>query len=193
MNRSCRPQPALCRAAWSRCQTSCSSTAKSITLEMTPSSVIEASDCLIVVGCKLKEIATKRFQLFHGDRPIIHIEALPEEIGRTTRTDYPLLGDARLALEDLNGEGFRVPAGVRKPLMQEPAGHSRWLWGFRSAADVGVSATDAGKRGRGCRPGASLRPSAVWPAPQVARREPVDDDRHHRRARVRCRRLGAFG
>lgn len=69
---------------------------------MTPSSVIEASDSLIVVGCKLKEIATKRFQLFHGDRPIIHIEALPEEIGRTTRTDYPLLGDARLALEDLN-------------------------------------------------------------------------------------------
>lgn len=23
-----------------------------------------------------------------------------------------------------NGEGFRVPAGVRKPLMQEPADHS---------------------------------------------------------------------
>lgn len=64
--------------------------------------LIETSDCLIVVGCKLGEIATKRFQLFNGDKPIIHLETLPEEIGRTTRTDVALVGDARLGLEDLN-------------------------------------------------------------------------------------------
>lgn len=28
------------------------------------------------------------------------------------------------------GEGFRVPLGVRKPLMQERADHRRWLWGI---------------------------------------------------------------
>ena len=30
----------------------------------------------------------------------------------------------------VHGEGFRVPAGVRKPLMQEPAVGTLWLWGF---------------------------------------------------------------
>lgn len=44
------------------------------------------------------------------------------------------------------GEGFRVPAGVRKPLMQEPAGHSRCLWGFRFLADVGDGVTVSRKR-----------------------------------------------
>ncbi|MER9977405.1 hypothetical protein, partial [Mesorhizobium sp. M0085] len=27
-------------------------------------------------------------------------------------------------------EEFRAPAGVRKSPRKEPAGHSRWLWGF---------------------------------------------------------------
>ena len=45
-----------------------------------------------------------------------------------------------------NDEGFRVPAGVRKPPMQEPAGHSRSLWGFRFSADVGDGVTAARKR-----------------------------------------------
>lgn len=63
--------------------------------------LIEKSDCLIVVGCKLGEIATKRFQLFNRRVPLIHLEVMPEEIGRTTPTDVALLGDARLGLEDL--------------------------------------------------------------------------------------------
>ncbi|HIP80076.1 MAG TPA: thiamine pyrophosphate-binding protein, partial [Kiloniellaceae bacterium] len=58
--------------------------------------LIEGSDCLIVVGCKLGEIATKRFQLFDGSAPLIHLEVLAQEIGRTTRCDHPLIGDARL-------------------------------------------------------------------------------------------------
>ena len=63
--------------------------------------LIAAADCLIVIGCKLGEIATKRFQLFGGAVPLVHLEVLPEEIGRTVRCDYPLVGDARLGLEDL--------------------------------------------------------------------------------------------
>ncbi|MBJ3778029.1 thiamine pyrophosphate-binding protein [Acuticoccus mangrovi] len=63
--------------------------------------LIEASDCLIVVGCKLGEIATKRFQLFNDRTPLIHLEVTAEEIGRTTHADHPLVGDARLGLEDL--------------------------------------------------------------------------------------------
>jgi acetolactate synthase-1/2/3 large subunit len=72
--------------------------------------LIETSDCLIVVGCKLGEIATKRFQLFNGNAPIIHLETLAEEIGRTTRTDHPLVGDAQAGLEDLSAALHDVSA-----------------------------------------------------------------------------------
>jgi acetolactate synthase-1/2/3 large subunit len=63
--------------------------------------LIAACDCLIVVGCKLGEIATKRFALIPPAKPLIHIEIDPTEIGRTTRTEVALAGDARLTLEDL--------------------------------------------------------------------------------------------
>ena len=63
--------------------------------------LIAGADCLLVVGCKLGEIATKRFALIPPGKPVIHIEIDPHEIGRTTRTDVALPGDARLTLEDL--------------------------------------------------------------------------------------------
>ncbi len=62
---------------------------------------ISQSDLLIVVGCKLGEIATKRFSLMPAGVPIVHVEIVPEEIGRTTRADVALAADARLALADL--------------------------------------------------------------------------------------------
>lgn len=64
--------------------------------------LIEASDCLVVVGCKLGEIATRRFELFRHNTPLIHLDVMPEEIGRTTRTDCALVGDAKLGLDDLS-------------------------------------------------------------------------------------------
>lgn len=64
--------------------------------------MIAESDCLLVVGCKLGEIATKRFSLIPPGKQLVHIEIDPEEIGRTTRTDIAMVGDAKLALEDLN-------------------------------------------------------------------------------------------
>ena len=78
-----------------------------------------------------------------------------------------LLGLTRAQLEE-----FRAPAGVRKSPRKEPAGHSRWLWGFRFAADVGDGATAAGKRGDGCGQAASLRIRAVLSARRAARSRP---------------------
>jgi acetolactate synthase I/II/III large subunit len=66
--------------------------------------LIATSDCLLVVGCKLGEIATKRFSLMTPGKPVIHVDIVPEEIGRTTRTDVALAGDARLTLADLTAE-----------------------------------------------------------------------------------------
>src|SRR4029079_5286018 len=62
--------------------------------------LIEASDCLIVVGCKLGEIATKRYALPPAHIPIIHLEIVAEEIGRCFPAEVALWGDARAGLED---------------------------------------------------------------------------------------------
>jgi acetolactate synthase-1/2/3 large subunit len=66
--------------------------------------LIEASDCLIVVGCKLGEIATKRFALPPEHIPIIHLDIVAEEIGRCKPAEIALWGDARAGLDDLAAE-----------------------------------------------------------------------------------------
>ena len=62
--------------------------------------LIEASDCLIVVGCKLGEIATRRFVLPPRHIPVIHLDIVAEEIGRCIPAEIALWGDARAGLED---------------------------------------------------------------------------------------------
>jgi acetolactate synthase-1/2/3 large subunit len=74
--------------------------------------IIEASDCLIAVGCKLGEVATRRFQLIPPATPLVHLDIEAEEIGRTTRPSVGLAGDARLGLEDL-GQALEAAASGR--------------------------------------------------------------------------------
>ncbi len=97
--------------------------------------LIADSDCLLVVGCKLGEIATKRFALMTPGKPVIHVDIVPEEIGRTTRTDVALVGDARLALDDLAAEladkGVRAKARAGY-LAEIPKRMAEWR---RGAAD----------------------------------------------------------
>jgi acetolactate synthase I/II/III large subunit len=64
--------------------------------------IMEDSDCLLVVGCKLGEIATKRFTLPPAGKPVIHLEVVAEEIGRTLQPDVPMWGDAREGIKDLH-------------------------------------------------------------------------------------------
>lgn len=63
--------------------------------------LIEKADCLLVVGCKLGEIATKRYALPLSSKPLIHLDIVAEEFGRTTLPTVPLWGDARAGLQDL--------------------------------------------------------------------------------------------
>jgi acetolactate synthase-1/2/3 large subunit len=63
--------------------------------------LIAASDCLLVVGCKLGEIATKRYTLLPPEIPIIHLDIAVEEIGRCAPAEIVLWGDAREGLTDL--------------------------------------------------------------------------------------------
>lgn len=92
--------------------------------------LIASADCLIVVGCKLGEVATKRFQLLPPGVPVIHLDLLPEEPGRTTRTEVALVGDARLGLADLaaalHEEGPRARAARANYVAELPERMATW-------------------------------------------------------------------
>ncbi len=66
--------------------------------------LIETADCFLAVGCKLGEIATKRYDLLPSGVPLIHLDILEEELGRTTRAEVSLWGDAQAGLDDLAAE-----------------------------------------------------------------------------------------
>ena len=63
--------------------------------------LIEEADVLLVVGCKLGEIATKRYTVPPQGKRIIHLDLVAEEFGRTVQPTVALWGDARAGLEDL--------------------------------------------------------------------------------------------
>jgi len=92
--------------------------------------LIEASDCLIVVGCKLGEIATKRYALPPLRVPIVHLEIVAEEIGRCRPAAVALWGDARAGLEDLAealADGARAARAARADYLAElPARMTAW-------------------------------------------------------------------
>lgn len=77
--------------------------------------MIAESDCLLVVGCKLGEIATKRYTVPAPGKTLIHLDCVAEEIGRTYRPTLPLWGDAREGLRDLAAvlEGSAAPEARR--------------------------------------------------------------------------------
>ena len=83
--------------------------------------LIEASDCLIVVGCKLGEIATKRYALPPREIPVIHLDIVAEEIGRCIPAEIALWGDAHAGLEDL-AEALSDSAGAARAARRDHIG-----------------------------------------------------------------------
>jgi acetolactate synthase-1/2/3 large subunit len=79
----------------------------------TANDLLETADALLVVGCKLGEIASKRYTLPRDGIPLVHLDVLPEEIGRWARTDVALAGDAREGLADLTEALANDAAGRR--------------------------------------------------------------------------------
>ena len=63
--------------------------------------MLAEADCILSVGCKLGEIATKRFSLLPDGVPLVHIDILPEEFRRTSRTEVTLWADAGAGIADL--------------------------------------------------------------------------------------------
>jgi acetolactate synthase-1/2/3 large subunit len=65
---------------------------------------IKEADLIIAVGFKFGEIATVRYSLIPNGVRIIHVDIVPEEIGRHQKVDIALVADAKAALEDLSQE-----------------------------------------------------------------------------------------
>jgi acetolactate synthase-1/2/3 large subunit len=91
--------------------------------------LIEASDCLLVVGCKLGEIATKRYSIPGPDANVIHLDSVAEEPGRTYRAGLRLWGDAREGLTDILNAMTDAPgqlAGRAAYLAEIPVKMEAW-------------------------------------------------------------------
>lgn len=76
--------------------------------------LIKQADVVLVVGCKLGEIATSRWTLLPPDATLIQIDIDPSELGKVYRTEHGLWGDAKLALADL----YRALAGDRNQMRE---------------------------------------------------------------------------
>jgi acetolactate synthase I/II/III large subunit len=110
--------------------------------------LIEQSDCLLVVGCKLGEIATRRFQLIPQGKTLIHLEIDPTEIGRTTRAHVALVGDARLALQDLSAALGNGRAAVERRagwLAEVPRRMAEWKASARERLESSESPINVGR------------------------------------------------
>ena len=69
--------------------------------ERIANTLIEASDCLLVAGCKLGEIATSRYRLPPAGASILHLDIVAEEFGRVATPGVALWGDVREGIRDL--------------------------------------------------------------------------------------------
>ena len=105
--------------------------------------LVETSDCLLVIGCKLGEIATKRYTVPSKGKRVIHLDSVAEEIGRTYRPEVALWGDARAGIEDLaeamKGAGAKARAGYAKTVADAMAAWREATRERYTSAEVPVS------------------------------------------------------
>ena len=64
--------------------------------------LLDTSDCVFVIGCKLGEIASKRYALPKRNISIIHLDILADEIERWAPVSVGLWGDVGATLQELS-------------------------------------------------------------------------------------------
>ena len=63
--------------------------------------VVDAADLVIFIGCRAGSVTTERWRSPAPGSTIVHIDSNPMAISASYETEFPVLGDARLALEAL--------------------------------------------------------------------------------------------
>ena len=82
--------------------------------------LIAESDCLLVIGCKLGEIATRRYSLIPEGTPLVHLDILSDEFSRVITPTVSMWADAREGILDLHS----ALDGRAERLRGERAGHA---------------------------------------------------------------------
>ena len=62
---------------------------------------VQESDCLIAVGARFDDRVTGNLKFFAPKAKIIHVDIDPSSISKNVRVDVPVVGDARLCLQDM--------------------------------------------------------------------------------------------
>ncbi|MBM4240494.1 MAG: acetolactate synthase large subunit [Euryarchaeota archaeon] len=75
--------------------------------------IVDDCDCLIAVGCRFSDRTTGNVAEFARKAKIIHIDIDPAEIGKNVDVDVPIVGDAKIILENLVEEIKRIKRGER--------------------------------------------------------------------------------
>lgn len=92
--------------------------------------LIEQADCVVVFGASLNQRTTSFGTALPADVPVIHVERDRRNIGRWYQADVAVVGDARLAAEQL------IEALASRPPSEKPL-HAKemrdWLKTFRPA------------------------------------------------------------
>lgn len=75
---------------------------------------VDASDVVIAIGMRFDDRVTGKISGFAPHAHIIHIDIDPAEIGKNVRVDIPIVGDAKMVLQELNK-------------LLEPTTHTEWV------------------------------------------------------------------
>ncbi len=90
--------------------------------------LIEESDLVLGLGCKLGEIATKRYSVPPAGKPLIHMDVVAEEFGRTVQPDIALWSDVRSGIEDLHEMLDAHPVPASRSRYVEEVGRRMAAW-----------------------------------------------------------------
>ena len=63
--------------------------------------IVLETDCLLAVGVRFSDRSTGKFDEFCPDAKIIHIDIDPSEIGKNKKVHLPIVGDAKVTLEQI--------------------------------------------------------------------------------------------
>ncbi|MFY9638275.1 MAG: biosynthetic-type acetolactate synthase large subunit, partial [Methanobacterium sp.] len=63
--------------------------------------IVDECDCLIAIGCRFSDRTTGLISEFAKNAKIIHIDIDPAEIGKNVEVDIPIVGDAKIVLNNL--------------------------------------------------------------------------------------------
>ncbi len=65
---------------------------------------VNKTDCLLAIGCRFSDRTTGKLEEFLPEAKVIHIDIDPAEIGKNVAVDLPIVGDAKIVLDQLINE-----------------------------------------------------------------------------------------